>query len=65
MAHYSARDLVDRKETMQRLFDTHTHLNATAFKGQEDQIIQQAHDQGVGYLRLLDLTAKPLKEVLP
>ena len=64
MAHYSARDLVDRKETMQRLFDTHTHLNATAFKGQEDQIIQQAHDQGVGYFAVVGFDRETIERSL-
>lgn len=64
MAHYSARDLVDRKENMQRLFDTHTHLNATAFKGQEDQIIQQAHEQGVGYFAVVGFDRETIERSL-
>ena len=64
MAHYSARDLVERKEIMQRLFDTHTHLNATAFKGQEDQIIQQAHEQGVGYFAVVGFDRETIERSL-
>ena len=64
MAHCSARDLVERKEIMQRLFDTHTHLNAIAFKGQEDQIIQQAHDQGVGYFAVVGFDRETIERSL-
>ena len=49
---------------MQRLFDTHTHLNATAFIGQEDQIIQQAHEQGVGYFAVVGFDRETIERSL-